>query len=223
MALTKHNIFMGTLFLHQLIAKSMHREVLVIDDRNLRVKTHEARVATVELMSREIYRYKIQGAAAELGVYKGEFSKVINHYFYDRKLYLFDTFEGFDKRDAKVDQENNFSEGSQDWSQTSEKLVLDKMEHRENCIIRKGWFPDTAAGIDEKFCFVSIDADLYAPIKAGLEFFYPRLSHGGVIMIHDFNCGEYKGSREAVKEFCDAHNTGYVCLSDSWGTAVITR
>ena len=215
----KHKLFMLPLFPYRLIARKWKKDIYL--GRSLH--TYDPRIATLELMSHEIYRYNINGSVAELGVYRGDFSKEINHYFPDRKLYLFDTFEGFDKRDAKVDKEKTFSSATQDFSKTSEELVLSVMEHRENCIIKKGWFPKTAEGVEDKFCFVSLDTDLYQPIRAGLEFFYPRLVNGGVIMVHDFNNDGYAGVREAVKEFCVKNDTNYVCISDSDGSAVIVR
>ena len=213
-------LFEKSLFIHRKIAEK-YGKYIRIDSVN--VRSNDPRTATLELMSQEIYRYGIEGAAAELGVYRGDFARLINSFLPDRRLYLFDTFEGFDHKDAEIDRSNNFSGASFDFSGTSVELVLSKMEHPENCIIRKGWFPDTAEGVDDRFCFVSIDADLYQPIRAGLEFFYPRLAHGGVIMIHDFNNEGYSGAREAVKDFCDKNSTGYVCLSDSCGSAVIVR
>lgn len=39
---------------------------------------------------------------------------------------------------------------------------------------------------EDVFTFVSVDCDLYALTKAGLEFFFPRLSKGGMIICHDF-------------------------------------
>ena len=217
----KKRLFERSLFLHKFIAKRF-KKFIRVDDVGL--KSYEPRRATLELMSREIYHYGIEGNAAELGVYRGDFAKHINHYFPDRKLYLFDTFEGFDCRDADFDrQAGNWIVEADNFSKTSVELVLSKMEHKENCIIRKGWFPETADGIDDKFCFVSIDADLYQPTIAGLEFFYPRLVHSGVIMIHDFCNEQFSGVRKAVREFCDRNNIGYVCLSDARGSAVITR
>ena len=47
---------------------------------------------------------KLDGSVAECGVYKGEFASVINRCFYDRKLYLFDIFEGFDLRDVETER-----------------------------------------------------------------------------------------------------------------------
>lgn len=218
-------LFMGSLFLHRKFLQSKGQDLCLVTSKNFSVKLsdYDPRAATIELMSHEIYRYGIEGNTAELGVYQGDFARLINHYFPDRKLYLFDTFEGFDERDAKADRAGKFSSGTQDFSRTSEELVLSKMEHKDNCIIRKGWFPDTAEGIEDKFCFVSLDADLYDPLACGLEFFYPRLVHGGVIMIHDFNNDNYSGARSAVKDFCDKNSIGYMCLSDQCGSAVITR
>ena len=219
----KSKIFLWSLSVHRLIARLRNKDISIVFREPLNLNDYDPRAATLELMAREIYRYNIEGSTAELGVYQGNFARLINHYFSDRKLYLFDTFEGFDKRDADVDRRENFSTATQDFSTTSVELVLGKMQHRENCIVRKGWFPETAEGIDDKFCFVSLDCDLYQPIRAGLEFFYPRLVHGGVIMIHDFVPKGYSGVREAVKEFCDKNNTGYVCLSDHCGSAVIVK
>ena len=216
----KRNLFERSLTLHRAIARRYGKFIRV---DAVGVKDYEPRSAVLELMAREIYRYNVAGNTAELGVYKGDFAKLINKFFPDRKLYLFDTFEGFDKRDAQADRTGKFSTADHDFSQTSVDLVLSKMEHKENCIIRKGWFPETAEGIEDKFCLVSLDADLYQPILAGLEFFYQRLVHGGAIMIHDFNNAGYSGVRQAVREFCEKNNIYYVCLPDFCGSAVIVK
>ena len=60
----------------------------------------------------------------------------------DRKLYLFDTFEGFDVRD-KHEYDNDML-NAHAFRDTSTTLVLSKMV-AENVIIRKGYFPETAA------------------------------------------------------------------------------
>lgn len=181
------------------------------------------RISSLELAAREIYSNNIKGNTAELGVYKGDFAKYINKIFPDRKLYLFDTFEGFDNRDVKTEIDKSFSTGKQDFADTSVEHVLSKMENRSNCIIKKGFFPESAQGVDDTFCFVSIDADLYDPIYNGLDFFYPKLSPGGYIFVHDFNNEEYKGARKAVIEYCQKFNCSYVPVGDTGGTAIISK
>src|SRR5690554_2814099 len=68
------------------------------------------RVSTVELIAREVRERNIQGSVAELGVYKGDFSKLISEIFPDRKIYLFDTFEGFSQDDIEIEKHESFSQ-----------------------------------------------------------------------------------------------------------------
>ena len=53
------------------------------------------RISSLELVAKEIYENNIEGAVAELGVFRGRFAQFINQAFFDRDFYLFDTFEGF--------------------------------------------------------------------------------------------------------------------------------
>ncbi len=143
----------------------------------------------------------LEGAAAELGVFTGDFARVINKHFPGRKLYLFDTFTGFDGRDIAREDGGDPSQLAPLFKGTSEGLVLARMPHPELCVVKKGYFPETAAGLDEKFCFVSLDADLYKPILEGLRFFFPRLVEGGVLVIHDYFCETYPNVKVAVADF----------------------
>ncbi len=181
------------------------------------------RYATLGLCYEEITSNGVKGNVAELGVYKGEFSRRLNLLFAQRKLYLFDTFEGFSENDVAVEHQKGYSTANQDFSQTSIELVRSKMTYPENCIFKPGYFPQSARGIDDSFCFVSIDADLYEPIYNGLIFFYPRLEKGGYIFIHDFNNEKYPGTREAVLQYCKENDVRYVPVPDSGGTVIIAK
>lgn len=181
------------------------------------------RLATLELLAHEITAKNLQGNVAELGVYKGKFARYINQYFPGRKLYLFDTFEGFSKTDIKSELQNTYSTGEQDFSNTSVEKVLGIMPFPKQCVIRAGYFPETAIGLEEEFVFVSIDTDLYDPIYNGLQYFYPRLKKGGYIFIHDYNNDSYKGAKQAVRNFCNENNLPYLPLPDSGGSAVLMK
>ncbi|MGD6940727.1 TylF/MycF/NovP-related O-methyltransferase [Cytobacillus gottheilii] len=182
------------------------------------------RISTMEFLAKEINEKKLSGAVAELGVYRGDFSKLISKLFPENKLYLFDTFEGFNEEDIKIEEDfllSNATEGR--YGNTSINLVLEKIS-RTNVEVKKGYFPDTTKGLeDEKFSFVSLDVDLYKPTYEGLSFFYPRLEKGGYIMIHDYNLDYYKGVKKAVREFCEEKNINIVPISDYFGSAIITK
>lgn len=149
-----------------------------------------------------VYKRKMQGNVAEAGVFQGDFAKVINKNFPDRKLYLFDTFEGFDDRDIVYEKKYNFSgEKRGHLNITSENIVLEKMTYPQNCIVKKGYFPETAKEIDDRFCFVNLDMDLYKPTLEGLLFFWDKMETGGIILVHDYFSDAYKGIESAVEDF----------------------
>jgi O-methyltransferase len=210
--LRKKNIFIGS----SLVYLNRERKI----DRNY---FDYIRLATLELVSYEIGRKKLEGNVAELGVYKGKFARYLNEYFPDRILYLFDTFEGFDNRDIIREKQNHFSSGDQDFSNTSVENVLNLMPDRKKCRPVKGFFPESAKDVDDRFVFVSLDTDLYEPIYSGLHFFYPRLVHGGYIFIHDFNNDAYKGTREAVEKFCVEQRINFLPVPDLGGSVIIMK
>lgn len=160
---------------------------------------------------------------AEGGVFQGDFSKELNRIFPNNKLFLFDTFEGFDLRDIEKEKLYSFSDAeSGHLNITNEELVRGKMLHKEMTEFRKGYFPESALGLEkEKFLFVNLDFDLYAPTLAGLEFFFPRLVDGGVILVHDFFSDTYKGVRQAVKEFEEKNTLVKLPIGDNSSVVII--
>ena len=145
----------------------------------------------------------VPGAAAELGVYKGDTAWQINALLPEKSLYLFDTFEGFTESDIATEKAYALSHAKEgEFSDTSVGAVLERMPHPEMCRVRKGHFPETTAGLAHvEFAFVSIDPDLYEPAMAGLEFFYPRMNEGGIMIVHDYNNTRFKGVHQAVREY----------------------
>jgi len=150
----------------------------------------------------------VEGCVAECGVFRGESAKFINRFFKDRKFYLFDTFEGFNEDDISIEQslKNDRFNGGQFntfgmFSNTSISKVLKKMAFPENIIVKKGYFPETAERlVNERFCFVNLDMDLYVPMKSGIEWFWPRLNRKGCILCHDYYHSDLPGVKKAVED-----------------------
>ncbi len=169
--------------------------------------SRKSRIIFLKDMAALLNEYEQNADVAEAGVYYGDFAKWINTYFPERTLHLFDTFEGFDKRDIVVERENGFSEEKEGHlSGSSVSIVMEKMPHPEKCKVYKGYFPDTATGIDRKFCFVNLDMDLYLPTYNGLHFFQNKMTDNGIIVVHDYYTKGYKGAKEAVDKFCQECN-----------------
>lgn len=199
-----------------------HSQTLYIDPLG---KMDYVRCMTLNLLVNEIRDKNIAGNVAEVGVFKGEFARLLNKCFPEKTLYLFDTFEGFNKRDFQTsDEPTSYLDSANNFKDTNIETVLAGMTNRKNCVIKKGYFPETAAGLEtEKFCMVSLDADLYKPIYDGLNFFYPRLNKYGYIMVHDYNNAEYPGAKKAVQQFSLENGLSPIPIADGWGSVIFSK
>ena len=161
-------------------------------------------------------------AVAEAGVYRGEFAKSINQYFPNSPLYLFDTFEGFNNLDFVHEEDESLLDANH-FKNTSVEHVIDRMPFASNCLIRKGYFPETTVDIHDDFIFVSLDLDLYKPTLEGLIFFYPKLVQGGCILIHDYFMASYPNVKKAVEEYQNSYHTNLVKIpiGDDLSIAII--
>lgn len=168
----------------------------------------------------ELEKVGVPGAFAELGVFRGNSAKVLNYLAPKRELYLFDTFEGFPDKHAGGDPS-----GIGGRYAASLDDVRRFVGDGPNIVYCPGMFPETAAMVpeDTRFALVHLDCDLYEPTKAALEFFYPRMSPGGLMIFHDYNSGCWPGVRDAVDAFLADKAEGLVCIPDKSGTAALVK
>lgn len=157
-------------------------------------------------LATELNRKNVRGNVAEAGVLRGDFASKINRSFSNRKLYLFDTFKGFDEKDIKNEKEKAECpiENMDYYKDTTKEIVMSKMLYPDRVQLIKGYVPETLSTIDDTFCFVNLDMDLYQPTKEALRWFFPRVEMGGGILIHDyFNDRVFPNLKYAVIEFCN--------------------
>ena len=170
---------------------------------------HSCRCLWIQNYAEWINNQNLLGSVAECGVFRGDCAKFINEFFPQRKLYLFDTFDGFRHEDIKSELDlqksdflNSYFYSVMDcYSDTNVDFVMQKMNYPENIIIKKGYFPYSAKDIDDIFCFVNLDMDLYKPTLEALHFFWDKVVKGGCILLHDYFHPELLGVSQAVKDF----------------------
>jgi O-methyltransferase len=162
---------------------------------------------------------RIPGAFAEIGVYRGVTSSFIHRQAPERLFYLFDTFEGFPSQ--------ALDEGVVDirFKDTSMDGVAALIGDTRNIVFRKGFFPETAAGLeDEKFALVILDVDLYLSALEVFRFFYPRMVRGGYFFMHDFNSPESEhGISRAAHEFMADKPELLIEIHDFFGSALFRK
>lgn len=138
---------------------------------------------------------QLPGAFAEVGCYQGATAKLICEVKREKSLLLFDTFEGLPEdsdKDAQVHSVGQYACGLE--------KVRDYLNDYQRVSYHKGLFPDSAADVPEQmFAFAHFDVDLYEGTVGCLEYFYPRMVPGGVLLSHDY--GMLEGVEQAFHDF----------------------
>ncbi|ETN86846.1 TylF/MycF/NovP-related O-methyltransferase [Paraburkholderia silvatlantica] len=181
-----------------------------------------ARFYSLCLISDLVAKQKVPGDFAELGVWQGNTAELLAAFArrQQRTLYLLDTFEGFPEEDLDHDEKHL----SGIFKDTSFEAVKRRVGE-ERTVFVKGHFPETATQLpdDGQYAIVHIDCDLYVPMVAALEYFYPRMSPGGFILMHDYGSLCWDGAEKAVDEFFSDKAEGVMPLPDLCSTVVMRK
>lgn len=139
-----------------------------------------------------------EGLIAEVGVYKGGSLKVLAQLFADRPVLGFDTFEGLPKEqwiESEIHEAGDFHD-------TTLEDVQEFLRDCPNVVLTKGLFPDSGKHFeDHTFALVHLDTDFYLGTKLSLDWFWPRMNSGGIIVLDDYNWPNCPGVKQAVEEY----------------------
>ncbi|HUX52331.1 MAG TPA: TylF/MycF/NovP-related O-methyltransferase [Spirochaetia bacterium] len=116
-----------------------------------------------------------------------------------KRVYLADTFSGVVKAGAR----DTYYRGGEH-ANTSAQLVsslLDELE-LDNATLLTGMFPEQTGEqvADRTFCFCHIDVDVYQSASDVLEWIWPRLVVGGIVVYDDYGFYGCEGVTAHVNE-----------------------
>ena len=155
-----------------------------------RIETETLPLECVELVGIAAACESVPGVMAEAGVYKGGTAAMLLETT-PKEIHLFDTFSGLPA------SEGRFRTGQFPGSLEQVKHSLSPYLNRVH--FHPGVFPQSARGLEDlRFSFVHLDLDLYDSTLAALDWFWPRLNLGGVLLSHD-----YPSSPGVVRAFSD--------------------
>jgi hypothetical protein len=154
----------------------------------------------------------LPGDLAECGVWQG--STIIPTALFVRRrapakrVLGFDSFQGLNQmvtHDAALPGDHDERKRVGGFSDTSYAAVEERVRRfdvADTVTLVQGYFQDTLPRYtDARFCFVHLDCVIYESYKQCLDFFYPRMSPGGVILIDEYNDPPWPGCTKAVDEF----------------------
>lgn len=134
--------------------------------------------------------YLICNAAKKLGIHK--------------RHHAFDSWEGLSDvlpEDHTENKLNTFFWKKGDLS-VSQETTMKNLAAFDSISYYKGWIPSRFKEVEEiSFSFVHIDVDIYQPTRDSLEFFYPRMNPGGIILCDDYGYHTCPGAKKAFDDF----------------------
>src|SRR5262245_11262521 len=212
---------MRPVFLHDLTGK----ERMIYLEICLEACQSPESIAQLCRSARYVVDNNIHGDIVECGVYKGASIVAIIRTLQDlgkeRQIWLYDTFEGMPKPE-EVDlfyvTGPEHDGGLKSWELTKRddgsggsNWVYSPLEDVVNYVAAtgypvnllkfvKGKVEDTIPGtVPERISLLRLDTDFYRSTKHELDHLYPRLAHGGVLIIDDY--GAYQGAKKATDEY----------------------
>jgi O-methyltransferase len=166
---------------------------------------------------------QLKGDFVECGVYKGSLamSNIIYVNFNilkDRKYYLFDTFCGVDKEFCSEDEYLRLKDAYPDCYEH----VVKSFKKFPNVVIVKGPVPKTLSQVHiNKVAYLSLDMNCALPELEAIEYFWPKLVPGGIIVLDDYGWATFENQKSVADNF--AKSVGVKVLSLPTGQGIVIK
>jgi len=195
------------------------KELLFNVERGALTMVSRERMYATMISCKYVVENSIPGDFVECGVWRGGnailAAGIFKLYGSDKRVWLFDTFEGFNDAGIKPDERDEITTERMDEVQklyynpescgnsiddvraNFDKfgLLSDNIRFIKGDVLETLISPDTPHEIS----VLRLDTDLYESTLTELDIFYPRVAVGGILMIDDY--GDCVGARKAVETY----------------------
>jgi len=152
----------------------------------------------------------LEGDFVDCGAGFGLFSSAVVSYLDFEKIkknyYLIDSFEGLSKEHSSQDElkrTGDYYSKNPPWYDE----IVERFSNYENIKIIKGYIPDVLSTINiDKVSFLSIDMNTIIPEKEALEYFWPKMVSGGIVVFDDYGFPGHELQKESHDKFASENN-----------------
>lgn len=166
----------------------------------------------------------LDGDFVECGTNRGSLNAAIVEYVdwqgqkNERRFYMFDTFCGLvESMVSDADKGAYNSRYEECYEETRNYFAK-----YPGLILVRGIVPESLSTVKiDKIAYLSIDMNCAAPEKAALEYFWPQMVSGGVILLDDYGWRGYENQKRVHDDF--ARSVGHEVLPLPTGQGLIIR
>lgn len=161
----------------------------------------------------------LEGDFVECGVYRGFLSMSIVTYLdfakmTDRRFHLFDTYSGLV---AQMVTEEDSAAYRNDYEECYD-FVKKSFADIPNVNIVKGPVPDTLPSANiSKVAYLSIDMNCTQPEVDALEYFWPLMTSGGVVVLDDYGFPGHEAQKAGADRVAEAFGVQVLTLPTGQG------
>ncbi len=207
------------------ILKSVVKEIFAAQGYEVRKSSPE--LQGVKMNNIEVTRFlyfkrvfdlikNIDGDIVECGVWKGEsllmFAFLVKDEMKGRKLWGFDSFEGFPEPSKQDKSKRNLKKGECGNTSTNDvtnlliNSGLDKEFVRSQITLVKGFFNESLAKYTgSSIALLNLDVDIYDSYLTALKELYPKVARGGAILFDEYMATDehlkFPGAQKAIDEY----------------------
>ncbi len=173
-----------------------------------------------------VHGLRLPGDFVECGVNTGIYSLAVCHYLefnrFDRDFWLFDTFAGIPVEQADDVERGRAVEYNAELYEECFELVRENFAPYPRAHLVRGPVPDTLSTTKiDRVAYLSIDMNIAAPERAALEYFWPRLVPGAIVVLDDYGFLRHELQRESADAF--AASVGIEILQLPTGQGILIK
>lgn len=168
----------------------------------------------------------LPGDLVECGVHAGMLSLAVCKYIgfnsTGKTFWLFDTFTGIpEEQMAEEERPFRIEENDAYYHQDSYEIARRNFAPYPKARLVRGRVPDSleGAGIGA-VSYLSLDMNIAAPELAALEFFWPKLSVGAIVLLDDYGWTHYRPQKVALDQFAAQQDVEIATLPTGQGLLI---
>lgn len=177
---------------------------------------------------------KLDGDFVECGVAKGFLSSGIMHALnwnnLNKEFYLLDTFEGLVSKYLNDAEKKHVGDVSQHNKNAMEMVYCKEFEKVQKnfsewnkVVIIKGPVPDTLPQVNtNKIAFLHIDMNCAFPERKAIEYFWPKMVLGGVVLLDDYAFPGHEAQQIGLDEWARLNQVKICALPTGQGLILKT-
>lgn len=168
---------------------------------------------------------KLPGDFVECGVNTGVLSLAVCTYVdfnsTDKFFYLFDTFAGIPEAQMTSSERPASVAANETFYEDCYELAVRNFKPFPRARLIRGTVPETLSEVAiEQVSYLSIDMNIVAPEVAALEFFWPKLSTGAVILLDDYGYQHHVEQHKGMAEFAARNDASIASLPTGQGLMI---